>query len=386
MPTELTREELAEWHEARAKDQEGVRQGLLRRGSEMAETYGDSISFHRSAAELLRAPAGGEDIDDELGFDPYDETAQRVMSWTLARVAGVLGVAKWEGGDGTESVEGDVDVEVCNILQAGGLVTPDGDILTAERFASLPVEPTPPAAPATAAEPSDEGRVRWIVEGATDHAYEVAADALTVNPESVSDIEAVGRWLKSAVAALGTTTPAPADAAKVLAYEHAHEAAVSLGYPSLTEALEALDNRAPAGGEERGLKEPQPDHVKAAARVLLGNRHGPGYAAKAEKGEHPNDWRNALRDAHAILALVPPASLPAEPTDAVVEAAFAPRPEGRHPDDWLARTSDISDVVQRVLLRRSYDNTLDGHIGPVSVEVAEAVRAALAALRQDSAS
>lgn len=33
----------------------------------------------------------------------------------------------------------------------------------------------------------------------------------------------------------------PSPAAKLLAYEHAHETAKELGYPSLTEALEALD-------------------------------------------------------------------------------------------------------------------------------------------------
>lgn len=59
--------------------------------------------------------------------DPYGELEQWGMTFALKQFAAGLGVEKWEGGDGSESVEGDIWAEFDNIAKAGGFVTPDGD-------------------------------------------------------------------------------------------------------------------------------------------------------------------------------------------------------------------------------------------------------------------
>ena len=88
---------------------------------------------------LVLAEAAAQE-DGDPGFDLYDETAQLAMSWTLRLVARTLGVKDWVGGDGSETVEGDVSAEIWNILTEAGLVDDDG--------LRLPPPATSPAAAA----------------------------------------------------------------------------------------------------------------------------------------------------------------------------------------------------------------------------------------------
>lgn len=98
------------------------------------------------------SPLSEGDDPDGPGFDIYDPDAQRVMSWTMNVVGDMLGAETWEGGDGSESVEGDLQAEVIHIMRAAGLVNADGDILTRADVAALLALPAPPAT-----EADDEG-------------------------------------------------------------------------------------------------------------------------------------------------------------------------------------------------------------------------------------
>lgn len=81
-------------------------------------------------------PGEGEtdSFSEDLGFDPYGEREQLAMGWTLQLVGKMLGAKDWAQGDGSETVEGDCAHEVQNIMTAAGLVTADGDMLTADLF------------------------------------------------------------------------------------------------------------------------------------------------------------------------------------------------------------------------------------------------------------
>lgn len=61
-------------------------------------------------------------------FDPYGEAEQAGMQFAL-RLFGqqIAGVERWEGGDGSETVEGDVIAEYQNIGKAAGWVDEHGD-------------------------------------------------------------------------------------------------------------------------------------------------------------------------------------------------------------------------------------------------------------------
>lgn len=81
------------------------------------------------------AEAGETDtFSEDLGFDPYGEREQLAMGWILQLVGKMLGAEGWVQGDGSETVEGDCAREFQNIMTAAGLVTADGDMLTADRF------------------------------------------------------------------------------------------------------------------------------------------------------------------------------------------------------------------------------------------------------------
>lgn len=71
---------------------------------------------------------------------PFEDAhLDRVFQAGIAYALGLLGqrylgVDQWEGGDGTETVEGDVLVEIGNIFWAARLVDGDGDPLNGERL------------------------------------------------------------------------------------------------------------------------------------------------------------------------------------------------------------------------------------------------------------
>ena len=92
------------------------------------------------ALVALSSPSPGVGVGDgDLGFNPYDDAAQAAMAWTLDQVGAYLGVEGWERGDGSESVEGDVNAEIGHILQAAGLIDDNGEVRRA-----LSSAPTPP--------------------------------------------------------------------------------------------------------------------------------------------------------------------------------------------------------------------------------------------------
>ena len=62
-------------------------------------------------------------------FDPYGEAEQAGMQFALGLFARqIAGASAWEGGDGSETVEGDVLAEFNNIAKAVGWVDEHGDV------------------------------------------------------------------------------------------------------------------------------------------------------------------------------------------------------------------------------------------------------------------
>lgn len=88
---------------------------------------------HAFAVEAaLSAPAA-------LGaLDLYDPKVQQGITWALGQVGAQLGAEDWAGGDGSESVEGDVGAEISNIMRAAGLVDADGEPLCRETYSAQP--------------------------------------------------------------------------------------------------------------------------------------------------------------------------------------------------------------------------------------------------------
>lgn len=68
---------------------------------------------------------------------PLMNVWQAAIVWTLQIVGGVVGAKDWEGGDGSETLDGDVAAEVTNIMRAAGLVNSEGDPITREDLAAL---------------------------------------------------------------------------------------------------------------------------------------------------------------------------------------------------------------------------------------------------------
>lgn len=56
---------------------------------------------------------------------PLHGVFQAGISYTLNLVGSAVGATSWEGGDGTETIEGDVHVEVMNIMKAAGMFDDD---------------------------------------------------------------------------------------------------------------------------------------------------------------------------------------------------------------------------------------------------------------------
>ena len=67
---------------------------------------------------------------------PLMNVWQAAICWTLSIVGKQLGATDWEGGDGTETLDGDVAQEVMNIMRAAGLVNKDGDPIRREDLAA----------------------------------------------------------------------------------------------------------------------------------------------------------------------------------------------------------------------------------------------------------
>lgn len=68
---------------------------------------------------------------------PLMNVWQAAICWTLAIVGKSLGAEDWEGGDGSETLDGDVSAEVTHIMRAAGLVNRDGDPITREDAAVI---------------------------------------------------------------------------------------------------------------------------------------------------------------------------------------------------------------------------------------------------------
>lgn len=102
--------------------------------ADLAEKRRLMLTLHPSMVRSLLSMARCRAQDDTSRKgeepDPYGDREQWGMTFALRQFAAGLRVEKWEGGDGSESVEGDVWAEFDNIAKAGGFyVTPDGDTM-----------------------------------------------------------------------------------------------------------------------------------------------------------------------------------------------------------------------------------------------------------------
>lgn len=109
--------------------------------------------------------------------DLYDPQFQNGIAWTLWRLALFLGVNTWEEGDGSETVEGDADMEIHNILTAAG-------VWDAE--AGKPVTAPPPAAELVEALEWSGMDAQWLgrlekAEPPIGHCGESTAEAIARN-------------------------------------------------------------------------------------------------------------------------------------------------------------------------------------------------------------
>lgn len=73
--------------------------------------------------ELQEACAPWENGSTEIpDWDsPLHIVFQAGISYALQQVGAAVGAEFWEGSDGTETIEGDVHVEICNILKAADM-------------------------------------------------------------------------------------------------------------------------------------------------------------------------------------------------------------------------------------------------------------------------
>lgn len=84
---------------------------------------------------------GGEEDAPQCGPQRRDlqDAWQQGITWALRRVGRLIGAKTWAQGDGTETVEGDVDCEIRSILHAADMYDPEDG-----RLAKL--SPSPPVA------------------------------------------------------------------------------------------------------------------------------------------------------------------------------------------------------------------------------------------------
>lgn len=116
------------------------------------------------------------DIEDKLSLlspdqsaepeelDLQDPTIQRAISWTLDLVGRHLGAKEWAGGDGSETVEGDVSDEITNIMRAAGLVDGAGEVVQVSAFRQDLIERC-----AVAAEAQDRTGREWVKDSLWDN-------------------------------------------------------------------------------------------------------------------------------------------------------------------------------------------------------------------------
>lgn len=114
---------------------------------------------------LLR-PDQPTETDD---LDLQDPQFQRAIQWTLNLVGRHLGAKDWEGGDGSETVEGDVSAEIDNIMRAAGLVDGHGDVVQVPAFRQDLIERC-----AVAAEAQDRTGREWVKNSLWDNILERA--------------------------------------------------------------------------------------------------------------------------------------------------------------------------------------------------------------------
>lgn len=114
---------------------------------------------------LLRPDQPTETVD----LDLQDPQFQRAIQWTLNLVGRHLGAKEWEGGDGSETVEGDVSAEINNIMRAAGLVDGHGDVVQGPAFRQDLIERC-----AVAAEAQDRTGREWVKDSLWDNILERA--------------------------------------------------------------------------------------------------------------------------------------------------------------------------------------------------------------------
>ena len=90
------------------------------------------VTAHRLAALATREEAPAEAGEIDL----YDDKVQAGIAWTMRQWGETLGLKTWTGGDGSESVEGDVGAEIHTILVDAGLRDPETN-----EMASLRAQP-----------------------------------------------------------------------------------------------------------------------------------------------------------------------------------------------------------------------------------------------------
>lgn len=81
----------------------------------------DALKAERDGLKEACAPweNGSTEIPD--WDSPLHCVFQAGISYTLQQVGAAVGAESWEGGDGSETIEGDVHVEICNILKAADM-------------------------------------------------------------------------------------------------------------------------------------------------------------------------------------------------------------------------------------------------------------------------
>ena len=91
------------------------------------------------------ALATREEAPAEAGeIDLYDDKVQAGIAWTMRQWGETLGLKTWTGGDGSESVEGDVGAEIHTILVDAGLRDPETNEMASLRAQPQAREETQP--------------------------------------------------------------------------------------------------------------------------------------------------------------------------------------------------------------------------------------------------
>lgn len=81
----------------------------------------DTTDYDAMATSMLADMAA-----EEAGeIDLYDDSVQAGIAWTMRQWGETLGLTRWDQGDGSESVEGDVGAEIHTILVDAGLRDPE---------------------------------------------------------------------------------------------------------------------------------------------------------------------------------------------------------------------------------------------------------------------